>query len=172
MEKSLPVSQREGGSFWFKSLHYILAVININASLWRCTRKCCISSVSIEKRSRAKFHSKTSTFNSVSLPVCAANPPFSLRNPYSCRKRAATGGPGTPPPLLYTTPHTTTRDPWWWTLVKRHCSIEPASALHFNELMGEHGQLHTRHLLNRGRKKKRGLKKIHFMLRGCLKSPI
>lgn len=41
-----------------------------------------------------------------------------------------------------------TRDPWWWTLVKRHCSIEPASALHFNELMGEHGQLRTRHLLN------------------------
>lgn len=96
----------------------------------------------------------------------------------SCRK-AATGGPRTPPPPSppHTSPPTlhhhppstsTTRDPWWWTLVKRHCSIEPASALHFNELMGEHGQLHTRHLLNREKR----LKKIHFMLRGCLKSPI
>lgn len=76
-----------------------------------------------------------------------------IRKQQCSYREAAAGGPRTPPPHpsspLLTPPHPPTRDPWWWTLVKRHCSIEPASALHFNELMGEHGQLHTRHLLNR-----------------------
>lgn len=56
---------------------------------------------------------------------------------------------GQPAQSPHPTTGSTTREPRWWTLVKRHCSIEPASALHFNELTGERGQLHTRHLLQR-----------------------